>query len=176
MKKLILLGLTLILFTSCQKKEPVRWTATSPEIDVAKALIKDYQDGNWESWMSHYADTAKTYHNTIDPATPKELQEALIGPIERLSDYGFSGKETFYEMIIDNRGDKWVYFWGTWEATVAGSNKKLVVPVHLALQFVDNKIVREYGYYDYSQIMTAFNELDAAKMETPADPSMEPED
>jgi len=45
--------------------------------------------------------------------------------------------------------------------------------VHLALQFVDNKIVREYGYYDYSQIMTALNELDAAKMETPEDPSME---
>lgn len=173
MKKLILLGLTLILFTACQKNEPIRYTATSPEINVAKAVVKDYQDGNWESWMTHYADTAKAFHNTIDPATPKELQEGLIGTVERLSDYGFSDKDIFYEMIIDDQGDKWVYFWGTWEATVAESNKKLVVPVHLALKFVDNKIVREYGYYDYSKIITAFNELDAAKMETPTDSSME---
>jgi hypothetical protein len=176
MKKLILLGLTLILFTSCQKKEVVLYSVTSPEIDVAKAAIKDYQDGNWESWMTHYADTAQTFHNTVVPASPKELQEALNGVIERLTDYGFSDKDIFYEMIIDDKGDKWVYFWGTWEATVAESNKKLVVPVHLALQFVDNKIVREYGYYDFSPIMTAFNEVDAAQMETPADTSMETED
>ena len=172
MKKLILLGLTLILFTACQKKEPVRYTTTSPEIDVVKAVIKDYQDRNWKSWSTHYADTAKAFHNTIEPATPKELQGILKGVAEHLSDYGFSDKDIFYEMIIDDKGEKWVYFWGTWEATVAGSNKKLVVPVHLAIQFVDNKIFREYGYYDYSKIMTAFNELDAAKMETPADPSM----
>jgi len=173
MKKLILMGLTLILFTACQKKEPVRYTSTSPEIDVAKAVIKDYQDGNWESWITHYSDTAQAFHNTIVPATPKDLQKGLKGTVERLSNYGFSDKDIFYEQIIDDKGDKWVYFWGTWEATVSGSNKKLVVPVHLALQFVDNKIVREYGYYDYSQIMTALNELDAAKMETPEDPSME---
>lgn len=173
MKKLILLGLSLILFTACQKKEPVRYTSTSPEIDVAKALVKDYQDGNWESWMTHYSDTAKAFHNTIEPATIKELQQALNGTVERLSDYGFSDKDIYYEMIIDDKGDKWVYFWGTWEGTVADSNKKLVVPVHLAFQFVDNKIVSEYGYYDYSPIMTAFNELDAAKMETPEDESME---
>lgn len=176
MKKLILLGLTLILFTACQKKEPVRWTATSPEIDVAKALVKDYQVANWESWMSHYADTAKTYHNTIVPATPKELQEALHNVIKRLASYHFSDEDIFYEMIIDDEGDKWVYFWGTWEATVAESNKKLVVPVHIALQFVDNKIVREHGYYDFSPIMTAFTELDAAKMETPTETPMETED
>jgi len=173
MKKIILLGLTLILFTGCQKKEPLRYTSTSPEIDVAKALIKDYQDGNWESWITHYSDTAEAFHNTIVPAAPKELQKGLKGTVERLSDYGFSDKDIYYEMIIDDKNEKWVYFWGTWEATVAESNKKLVVPVHLALQFVDNKIVREYGYYDYSQIMTAFDELDDAKMEASADPSME---
>jgi hypothetical protein len=173
MKKLIILGLTLFLFTACQKNEPVRFTSTSPEIDVAKALVKDYQDGNWESWSTHYSDTAQAFHNTMVPATPKELQEALNGSVERLSDYGFSDKDIFYEMIIDDKSDKWVYFWGTWEATVDESNKKLVVPVHLALQFVDNKIVREYGYYDYSQIMNAFNELDTAKMETPDEPTME---
>lgn len=172
MKKLILLGLTLILFTACQNKETVRYTAISPEIDVAKAAIKDYQDGNWERWMSHYADTAQVFHNTVVPASPKELQEALTSVIERLSDYGFSDKDIFYEMIIDDKGDKWVYFWGTWEATVAQSNKKLVLPVHLAFKFVDNKIVREYGYYDFSPVMTAFNELDASNMETP----METED
>jgi SnoaL-like domain len=163
MRKLILLGFAAILFAACSNPGPPRWTTTAPEIDVAKALLKDYQDGNWESWMSHYADTAKVFHNTIVGATPKQLQEALSADIQKLSSYHFSDKDIYYERIIDDDGQTWVYFWGTWEATVATTNKQLVVPVHLDLHFVDGKIGREYGYYDYSSLMTAWNELAAAE-------------
>ena len=50
MKKLFLLGLTLVLFTACQKAE--RYTTTSSNIDEIKALVADYNAGNWEGWMS----------------------------------------------------------------------------------------------------------------------------
>jgi len=164
MKKLFLFGLVIVLFMAGQNIQAQSWTKSSPEVDATKALVMDYQDGNWDKWASHYADTAKVYHNSIVGVTPHELQENLKKDIQKLSSYGFSDKDIFYEMIIDDKGNKWVYFWGTWEGKVAATHKELVVPVHLALQFVENKIVREYAYYDYSSIMTAFKEIEAAKI------------
>ena len=176
MKKLILLGLTIVLFTAC-KNQPERWTKTSPEIDVTKALVKDYQDANWEQWITHYADTAEVYHNTAEPITPKQLEEGFKNENAKLSSYRFSDKDIYYEMIIDDEGDKWVYFWGTWEGKIADSDKELMVPVHLALKFVDLKIVEEYGYYDNSVTMAAMNEVEAENMKMMMDPEMmmEPE-
>lgn len=163
MKKIILVGLTIVLFTACQN-QPVRWTATSPEIDVTKALVKDYLDGNWESWMSHYATDAKIHHNSIESISSQQLQDSFKESLLNYNSYTFSDKDIFYEMIIDDEGDKWVYFWGTWEAKVKETNKELVIPVHLALKFVDNKIVEEYGYYDTSPMIIALQEMEATKM------------
>jgi len=78
-------------------------------------------------------------------------------------------------MIIDDEGDKWVYFWGTWEGKIADSDKELMVPVHFALKFVDSKIVEEYGYYDNSATMAAIHEVEAEKMKMMMEPKMEVE-
>lgn len=164
MKKLLLLGLAIVLFTACEEKGPVRWTATAPEIDVAKALIKDYEDANWESWTGHYADTAKIFHNSLTGITSQELQDGFKAQNANHSSYGFEEENRYYERIIDDKGEIWVYFWGTWEGTLKASGKELKLPVHLALRFVDNKIVREFGYYDTSPIIAALNEAAAAEM------------
>jgi len=165
MKKLILLGFAVILFTSCQNNGPQRYTSTSPEIDVTKALVKDYESGNWENWKTHYADTAKIFHNTLEGVSSKELQESLKNTLQYMSSYRFNEKEMFIEMIIDDKGDKWVYFWGIWEGQVADTNKEIAMPVHIAFQFADSKIAREYAYYDPSSISAAIIEIEAAKLE-----------
>ena len=163
MKKLIILGLALALFSACQE-QPQRWTTTSPEVDVTKALIKDYEEGNWESWISHYADSAKVYHNSTESVSSQQLGESFKQTLSDYSSYGFSDEEVYYEMIIDDKGDKWVYFWGTWEGTVNKTDKALSVPVHLALQFVDTKIVEEFAFYDTSSLSAALKEKEAARM------------
>jgi hypothetical protein len=77
-KILGLLVITLLLFTACQEQTK-RYTQTSPEIDHLKAAIADYEAGNWEGYMSHYADTAKIYHNTESkPISPKESADLLL--------------------------------------------------------------------------------------------------
>jgi hypothetical protein len=163
MKKLILLGLAIVLLTACQKKGPERWVRDSPEIKIAKTLVKDYQDGNWESWIGHYADTAKVHHNSVESISPQQLEEALKNDISNYSHYGFSDKDIYYEMIIDEFGDKWVYFWGTWEGTMNSTNENFIIPVHLDLKFVNNKIVEEYGYYNRSSIDTALKSQPSEK-------------
>lgn len=165
MKKIILFGLTIFLFAACQNNKPQRYWSASPEIDITKALVKDYENGNWENWVTHYADTAKVFHNSSVGITSQELQEALKNTLQYMSSYQFNKKEMFIEMVVDAKEDNWVYFWGIWEAKVADSNIELAMPVHIAQQFVNNKIVREYAYYDPSSISAAIGEIEAAKLE-----------
>lgn len=165
MKKLILAGLATVLLFACKSNAEPRYASTSPEIDVVKALIKDYEAGNWEAWMGHYADTAKVYHNTTEASTPAQVAEGLKANLEAAASYKFSDKDMYYEMIIDDQGEKWVNFWANWEGTVAANNKKLVIPVHLTLEFVDGKIVEEHAFYNMAEFVLMMQEIEAAKME-----------
>lgn len=160
MKKLILIVTTVTLVVAC-KQGPDRWTDKSAEIDAVKALIQDYEAGNWDAWTGHYADTAKMYHNSTEPSSVSETLEGLKGYLEPAAKYGFSDKDIFIEMIIDNRGEKWVYFWGTWEGNIGALDRDLKIPVHLALQFVDGKIVEEHGYYNMVEYVMVMNEIAA---------------
>jgi hypothetical protein len=164
MKKLIILGLAIILF-ACEKKEAPRFMTSSPDIDVLKSLIKDYEEGNWATWATHYAPNAEIYQNSLEPISSGELQNNLTAVINNLSSYKFSHKEgeIFFENIIDDKGDNWVYFWGTWKGTVSGTNKELLLPIHIAFEMVDNKIVKEYAYYDPSSINNAIIEKQVAE-------------
>lgn len=165
MKKLSLLIMAALLFTACKEQGPERWTNMSPEIDVAKSLVKDYEDGNWEVWSSHYAEGAEIHHNSVESISPQQLQEGLQADIANYSDYGFmQGEEKmFFEQIIDHKGDKWVYFWGTWEGKMKGSTDNYQIPVHLALKFEDNKIVEEHGFYNRSAIDAKLKEIEDMK-------------
>jgi len=162
MKKLIVLSLTLILFTACENSS--RYSQSSPEIDTIKAAIADYENGNWESFRKVYSDTAKSFHNSKDVSTaPDKTVELMKKSVSNLSSYGFMKDEGDLEMVVDDQGRTWVNFWGTWEATLAANNAKLVTPVHVTFQMVDNKVVREYGYWDNAPRMKAEMEAEAAR-------------
>ena len=164
MKKIFLIAVTLALIVSCQQG-PDRWTNNSPEIDEVKALLSDYEAGNWDAWTGHYADTAKMYHNSTEASGITETLEGLKGYLETISTYGFADEDIYYEMIIDDKNEKWVNFWGTWEGTVSELNRDLKIPVHLTLKFVDGKIVEEHGYYNMAEYMMVMNELAAKAAE-----------
>jgi hypothetical protein len=163
MKKLFVLGLAIVLFTSCQEKKQ-RFFDTSAEIDVTKALLKDYHAGDWKSWAGHYADTAKIYHNTIKGATAEETIASLKQILDNTSAYKFDDKSLWYEMVIDKDGETWVNFWGNWKGKLAANGKELIIPVNLTLQFVNGKIVEEYGYYNISEFVLSLQEIEAAKI------------
>lgn len=164
MKKILLLGLATVFFISCKNAEP-RYFSSSPEIDVAKAHIKAYNEGDWATWTSHYADTAKISHNTLDKSSPAEVLESLKGLLAGASSYGFTDKDIFYEMVIDDKDEKWVNFWGTWEGTLAANNQKLIIPVHLTVQFINGKIAEEHAYYDLSEYMMVMQKIESEMAE-----------
>ncbi len=163
MKKLILTGLAIVLFSACQDQQ--RYTQTSAEIEITKKLIKDYNDQNWESLVSHYADTSNTFFNTKSNSIKSNQVPVYHQENDaNFSSRGFTDEDQEYEMVVTDEGNTWVNFWGIWQGTLAANNKQLEIPVHLTAQFIDGKIVEEHGLWDNAPIVLAMQEIEAARM------------
>ena len=151
----------------CQKKGQERYTTDSADIDVVKSLISDYESGNWDAWSSHYADSAKIFHNSLEGVGSKALSETFKETLENVSSYKFSRdkNEIFFERILDDKGKEWVYFWGTWMGTISEINKEIKIPIHIAFEMSGNQIVNEYAYYDPSALRNAIVEKQVAEQD-----------
>ena len=152
MKQLFLVGLAIVLFSACDQKD-TRYTQQSPEIDTYKKVIEAYKNMDWESHITQYADTAKIANNVI--------KEKAISPsqnIERhkedaaMFDWVIEKEE--YEMVLTDKGETWVNFWGLWKGTMKSTNKVYIMPVHTTARFIDGKIVEEHGYWNNSEIVS----------------------
>lgn len=155
MKNLILLGLTLVLFASCESNVKQRYTQQSSEIDTYQKVIEAYEKQNWEEMVSHYADTAKIMNNTtekngqsLQQLVAENKQDAAL-----FSSWDYVDDESEYEMVETDKGETWVNFWGLWQGTLKENNKLYEIPSHITARFVDGKIVKEFGYWDISEIL-----------------------
>lgn len=162
MKKLFLVLFAVIAFAACEKQEQ-RYFAESAEIETVKAGIKAYETGDWEKWQSHFADTAKIYVNSDKHVSVAERGKELQEAVSNFSSYGFNHEKEYIEMVLDKDDETWVYYWAGWNGELAANNKKLSVPVHLALHFEEGKIVEEHIYFDGTAMNAAFAELQAAQ-------------
>jgi ketosteroid isomerase-like protein len=158
MKKYTVIPLLISLFfLSCKQDTSKNYfTEASPEIDVMRQMIKDYEAGDWESYKSHYTDEAKMYHNRVN-SHPRSVNEAIEDHkafIGQVANYQYSTTENqTVEMIIDSKGTTWVSFWGVWTGTFAESGNKAEIIVHITSRFVDGKINQEHMYWDTAPFM-----------------------
>ena len=58
--------------------------------------------GDWETWRTHFADTAKLYINSPKSISASDLENAQKEMLASFSSYGFQEKGSFVEMVIDN--------------------------------------------------------------------------
>lgn len=161
MKKLILLGLAVMLFAACQQQEKKRYFAESAETKTLEAGIAAYESGDWEKWRSHFADTAKIYVNSNEPMTVEARTAQFKETTPAWANYGFDKEKAYIEMVIDKEDETWVYFWGTHNGSIKDTGKELSTPVHLAVQFKDGKIVEEHVFFDGTEMNAAMAELAA---------------
>lgn len=159
MKKILLLGLCAAFLVACNNQE-TRYTQNSPEIDTFKAVIKDYNEKNYKSLVSHYSDTSKTSFNKNRMAS-SDIPKYHEANDVNYSSRGFIDDGQEIEMVIDDEGKTWVNFWATWKATLAANNEELTMPVHLTARFIDGKIVEDYGYWDPSEVFSKLQEIEA---------------
>lgn len=161
MRYLIVLCLAALMITACNQGE-VRYSTTGAEIDQVKDLIANYEAGDWEAWLSHYADTAKVYHNTTEPNAAADVKDQLAETLQSASSYKFQDKDRYYERVIDDRGETWVNFWATWEGTLAANDQTLIIPVHVTFQFNGDKIVEEHAFYNMAEYAMAMMAIEAS--------------
>lgn len=168
MKNILLTGLVILLFAACNPKQ--RYTQQSPEIDTFKSVIKDYNAQDWESMLTHYADTAKTFNNSSDIGLSlADMVDYHKQSLVNLSSRGFLDKDQEYEMVVTDKGDTWVNFWGDWEGTLKANGEKIKIPIHLTGQFKDGKIVRTSGNWDNAPMVLALQKIDAMNNMSPED-------
>ncbi len=166
MKKVVLITIALVLFSACQQKEQ-RYFSESAEINTLKSGIAAYEAGDWTTWRGHFADTAKIYVNSNKSVSVDDRVANLQEMSSAFSKYGFDHDEEFIEMVVDKEKETWVYYWAQHSATLAGNNKELSIPVHLAVQFVNGKIVEEHVFFDGTELNKEIQEINAVNNLSP---------
>jgi len=154
MKELMSLGVAIVIFIAWNQQS-TRYTQQSAEIETFKQVLEDYEDREWEDMVAHYSDTAKIMNNVTEKDA-KNLTQFLAEnkkDASQFSSWDFVDDASEYEMIVNDRGETWVNFWGLWEGTFKTNNKVYKIPTHITAQFVNGKIVREFGYWDVSKII-----------------------
>lgn len=159
MKKLILLGLTIILFVACQQAEQ-RYFDDSAEIETVKQLYKFIEAGNYDDIRAMYHDTATVKRNTTKAISIDELiAENKKG---RANFSMFKFKDSIYtEMVITKSGKTWVNSWATWTGKVNNNDEEIVVPLHLSFRFIEGLIVEDEGYWNFLPIYLAMEKAKA---------------
>jgi hypothetical protein len=152
MKKIMLLGLAIVLSLSACNQEK-RYTQQSPEIDSYKKLMEAYKTKNWDEMGKHYADTAKIANNVIKEKGVS-LAEVVKTNKEDAALFNWVVEKEEYEMVVTDKKETWVNFWGLWKGTLKSSGKVYQVPFHTTARFIEGKIVEEYGYWNNTEIMT----------------------
>ena len=168
MKNILLLALALLMLTACEKQKQ-RYLTESPEINAFKASISEYGSGDWETWRTHFSDTAKLYINSPKSISASDLENAQKEMLASFSSYGFQEKGSFVEMVIDNEEETWVNYWANWHGILKDNGKEIDVPVHITAQYVDGKVVEMYDYYDSAPITAAIAEIEANTSKTMVD-------
>lgn len=162
MKKILYLLFVVVVFAACNNNTTQRYFSASPEIEIAKKSLKYYADANWQGLKLLYADTAKVMNNvtkakgvSID-ATIKDYQQDQ----KLFSSIRFVAEEDFFEMVVTDEGETWVNYWGVWKATLKASGEEIKMPLHVTQHFINQKIVRELGYWDNSATVLALSKLE----------------
>jgi len=167
MKKIFIIFLISAVTISCTEKnkenEKVRYTQNSEEINTVKELIQNYENGEWDKYKSHYADTAKIYYNSRESQNIDQVMANHREAISGLSSYVFPDEYDEYEMVVTDDDETWVNYWGDWQGTIAENDSLIEIPVHITARFDKGKIVAEHVYYDNSGIMGAYQQLEANK-------------
>ncbi|MDO8966576.1 nuclear transport factor 2 family protein [Algoriphagus sp.] len=164
MKNLIVISLFAILLFACEGKQ--RYTQQSAEIETIKSIMTNYVNGEWDAYQSNYAEDAQLFFNATEdkPATIQQIIAQQKLELEPLSSYSLDRENEAIEMVLDDKGETWVNYWGVWKGTMATNGKTYEIPIHITSQFVNGKIVKSYGYWDNSPIR-----LDAMAMQIAAE-------
>jgi len=168
MKKIVLLFLAATTLFACQTNEvKTESTAgatgsvatTGPDVDLIKKSITAWADGDWATYASTYADTAKAVHNGWPSATDTTVGVKMPIMIENfkkqreLMDGNVTMGNSIIEVVTMPDGNKYGHVW----VELSWKNKKGEVGKSVLFDSYginkDGKISYEWPIYDTKDVV-----------------------
>jgi hypothetical protein len=169
MKKIILLFLTATTMFACAPTEVKTdsaaattgtVTTSGPDVDLVKKSITAWADGDWATYASTYADTAKAVHNGWPSATDTTVGVKMSIMIENfkkqreLMDGNITMGNSIIEVVTMPDGNKYGHLW----VELSWKSKKGVVGKSVLFDSYginkDGKISYEWPIYDTKDVAT----------------------
>lgn len=168
MKKIVLLFLAATTLFACQTNEVKTETAaaaggtvatTGPDVDLIKKSITAWADGDWATYASTYADTAKSTHNAWPSATDSTVTVKIPVLIEgfkkqrELMDGNVTMGNSIIEVVTMPDGNKYGHVWVelSWKSKKTGVVGKSVLFDSYGIN-KDGKISYEWPIYDTKDV------------------------
>jgi hypothetical protein len=168
MKKIVLLFVTATTMFACKTSEVKTETtatatgtvtASGPDVDLIKKSITAFAAGDWATYASTYADTAKSYHNIWPSNTDTTAGVKIAALIEgfkkqrELMDGNLTMGGTIYEVVTMPDGSKYGHVWVdfTWKNKKGEVGKSVLFDSYGINK--DGKISYEWPIYDTKDVV-----------------------
>lgn len=144
----VLVLLTLFISTAAYGQSPKGTHSNEgPIVDILKESIASYNSGDWNTYRSNFADTARFHINSPDPISLDERMSQLVEGLQGVESYEIVNP--VYAHIHTAEGLDWGMVWGAWVGTVAGEEETIML--HTATRFENGKAVIQWGFWDSSE-------------------------
>ena len=138
-------------------------TTTGPDVDLIKKSITAFADGDWATYASTYADTAKSYHNIWPSNTDTTVGVKIPVLIEgfkkqrELMDGKLTMGGTIFEVVTMPDGSKYGHVWVdfTWKNKKGEVGKSVLFDSYGINK--DGKISYEWPIYDTKDVVRLGN-------------------
>ena len=133
-------------------------TTTGPDVDLLKKSITAFSNGDWETYASTYADTAKAVHNAWPLSGDSIVGVAMPLLIEgfkkqrTLMDGNITMGGTIIEVVTMPDGSKWGHVWVelSWKSKAGVPGKSMLFDSYA---IKDGKITFEWPIYDTKDVV-----------------------
>ncbi len=178
MKKIIMIMAVATALFSCGQKQEAASTSTEASTDslggtftstdeksqIVQNLIKASLANDTTYKWDEIADNIAVYF-------PSDTIPDIQGKKAYLEDFALNGKLwgdprfTFFRVVTlkMNNGETWTNIWGTWHTKGKFTGKEMVMNIHQALKWENDKIAQEIHFYDTKFAMDEYAAMQAAE-------------
>ena len=134
-------------------------TTTGPDVELIKKCITAFANGDWATYASCYADTAKAFHNVWPSATDTSVGVKIPQLIEghkkqrEIADGNITLGETIYEVVTMPDGNKYGHLWVkmSWKLKNGAVGKTVLFNSYGINK--DGKITYEWPIFDTKDVV-----------------------
>jgi hypothetical protein len=128
-------------------------TTEGPDVELMKKAAESWATGNWDAYLSCYADTAISVHNTWAVTTDTNVSRKVSSYIDSFKksreamDGNVTIENSIYEVVTMADGSKYGHAWFnlSWKTKEGGTSKTLLFN---SFTIKDGKLVTEWPIYD----------------------------